>query len=485
MSSILIKNADYLVTMDNKRRVLRNASLYCEGKEIIEVDTERKVADKIIDASGMIVLPGFINTHLHIPQVFHRHCPAQQNKPIEQWIKVTTAINRELCREAAYYGALICFAELILSGVTTTSDYFYPFPRGKTGLIEATIQAAHDIGIRFTSIRGSMSLSKKQGTLYDEDVVEGSQEIIKKSQELIEKYHDNSKYSMIRIGLGPCLPWSSTEEDYRLAVKLAKKYPGVILQTHVSESLWEFNLIKKRYSLTPVEFMGKLGFVGPNVSFVHCNFLGENDLEIIKKTKTNIVVCPICNTRDATDGNGIAPLTKMSKVKINLSLGTDGAASNDSLNILSEMRYFRTVSVAKEGLFYYRNANQASFSYFPPSKVFDLVTLGGAKTLNRDDIGSLEKGKAADIVIFNPSRELNFAGVLNKWGALTSCQAIKPYYLIINGKVIVEKEEFKNISLRRIIKEFQKFHQKVIIQAQKKISFSLYDYPVWEKFCGG
>lgn len=481
MSSLLIKNADYLVTIDKKRRILRNASIFCQGPEIIEVNSKRKTADKVIDASGKIILPGFVNTHLHIPQVFHRHCPAQQNREIEKWIQITTSINREIDETAAYYGALVCFAELIFSGVTTSSDYFYPFPKGRKGLIEATVRAAKDIGIRFTSIRGSMSLSKKDGTLYDEDIVESSKEIIEKSEEFIRRFHDNSKFSMIRVGLGPCLPWASTPEDYRLTARLAKKYPGVILQTHVAESKWEYDFIKKKYKVSPVFLMKENGFIGSNVSFTHCNFLDNEDLNVIERTKTNVIVCPVCNTRDATDGNGIAPLSELFKRQINISLGCDGAASNDSMNFLEEMRFFRTVSPGKEGLFYHQKENQTKFSYYSPSVVFEVATLGGAKTLNRNDIGSIEEKKASDIVIFNPNREISHAGALNPWAALISCQAIKPEYVIINGEIVVDKGNLTSINLEESLKKFKKIQGEIIKKAEKKLRINLRDYFYWKR----
>lgn len=478
MSSLLIKNADYLVTMDKDRRILRHSSLYLEGPQIMEVDSPRKKADRVIDASGMVILPGFINTHLHIPQVFHRHCPAQQNQPIEQWIKITTSINQELDEEAAYHGALICFAELMLSGTTTTLDFFYPFPKGKKRLIEATVRAAKDIGIRFTSIRGSMSLSKKDGALYDEDVVEESGEIIDKSEDFIKHYHDNTEFSMVRVGIGPCLPWASTKNDYQLAVKLARKYKKVILQTHLAESVWENDFIREKYKVSPFKLMENCGFVGPNVSFVHANIGQENDWMILAKTKTNIVICPVCNTRNAADGNGVPPVSQLLKKKINISLGCDGAASNDSQNFLEELRFFRTVTPGREGLFYGDKTlkNQAKFTYYHPLFVYERATLGGAKTLNRDDIGSLEKGKAADLAIFNLKNKLSHAGVLNQWGSLISCQAIKPNYLVINGKVVVEQENIKSINLKEVLTKFQKIQQRIIKTTQKRLRINLIDY---------
>jgi len=476
MSTLLIKNADYAVTLDKKRRILRKASIYIEGNKIAEVGTKKIRADKVIDASGMVVFPGFINTHLHTPQVFHRHCPAQQNKPIAQWIKVTTSINREIDAEAAYYGAGICFAELMLSGATTVLDYFYPFVKGNKGTMEAVIKAAKDIGVRFTCIRGSMSQSKKKGTLYEEDVVEDLETVLVHSQEMIDKYHDQSDYSMIRIGVGPCLPFSSLEEDYREAVKLARKYKGVILQTHAAESAWEVEYCLRKFGERPIGLMEKTGFLGSDVSLVHCNMVTEREIKLLGKTKTNVVITPICNTRDAADGNGIAPLTELVKNGANISIGVDGPASNDSMNLQDEMRYLRTVSKAKEGLFWARSQGQVKYTYLNPMEVLAITNLGGAKTLNRSDIGSIEVGKAADLTIFDPEPEITHAGAVNKWGAIMSCQPIKPKYLIINGKIVIESGQIKTINLEEVNKRFRQLHQQVLRKAQKRLSINLVDY---------
>lgn len=470
MSSILIKNAEYLVTMNKKREILRNVSCLIENQQIKEIPTRKNQADKIIDASGMIVLPGFINTHLHTPQVFHRHCPAQQNKPIDEWIEITTSINREIDEEAMYYGALVCFAELISSGVTTTADYFYPFPKRREKNIFSTIKAALDIGIRLTSIRGSMSVGQKDGSRYADDIVETSEEILEGSEEFIKKFHDNSRFSMTRIGIGPCLPFASEEEDFSNAVELARRYKGVILQTHAGESLWETEYTKEKFSVSPIGLMEKTGFLGPDVGLTHCNVCSDKEIELLAKTRTNVVITPVCNTRDAADGNLIAPLGQLMNKKVNISIGTDGPASNDSLNFLEEMRCLRIVSMGKLGL-----------DYLPPSRVFDIGILGGAITLNRDDVGSIKPGKAADIVIFDPEKELNHAGTVNKWGALISCQAIKPVYVLINGKIVLEKGTITTIDVRKLISAFRKIHQKVIKRTEKKLRMNLSEYSAWEK----
>lgn len=474
---ILIKNAEYVVTMDPQRRVLQGSSLLLVGNRIAQVggDIDSRV-NQTIDATGMVVYPGFINTHLHSPQVFHRHSPAQQNKPIAEWISVTTSINRELDPEAAYYGSLICFAELMLSGVTTSLDYFYPFVKEKQGTFEAMIQAAKKIGIRLTAVRGSMSQSKEQGTLYDKDVVEPTEEILAHSENMINKHHDSRRLSMTRVGVGPCLPFASLEEDYVGAAMLARRNHGVIMQTHTAESKWEVDYCVRRLGFRPVELMERAGFLGPDVSLIHGNIINDEEISLLGRTGTNIVLTPICNTRDAADGNGIAPFTRLIKAGANISIGTDGPASNDSMNIQDEMRYLRVVSRGKEGLYWDPSEDQAKYSYLDPLAVLAIANLGGARTLGRDDIGSIKVGNAADLAIFDPDHEISHAGAVNKWGAIMSCSPIKPKYSIVNGEIVVSDGHLTRIDEDELNSKFRKIHKEVIGRAERYLNIDLVNY---------
>ncbi len=479
MTSLLLKNGDYVITLDPTQPILRGASVYIEDHVITEVNSQKDTADQVLDISGMVVFPGFINTHLHIPQVFHRHCPAQQNMPIAQWIAVTTSINREIDPEAMYYGALVCFTELMLSGVTTCLDYFYPFVKGKRGTMEATLQAAQDIGIRVTSVRGSMTRSKKDGTFYEDDVVEDLDNILAHSKEMIDTYHHPTDFSMQRIGVGPCVPFSSALQDYTDTARLARTSPGVILQTHVAESLWEGLYCQGQFGCrSPITLMHDTGFLGSDVSLVHCNFITDADVTLLGDTNTNVVVTPICNMRDAADGNGIAPLTALRKAGVNISIGVDGPASNDSMNIQDEMRYLRVVSKAKEGLYWHEREEQERFSYMTPLEAITMTNIGGAQTLNRHDIGVIATGKAADIVVFDPDREISHAGAVNKWGAMVSCAPIRPRYVIINGRIVIQDGESTTIDTRIVNNTFRQVHKNIITIAEKNIGQNLTEYPI-------
>lgn len=423
MTSILIRNADYLVTMNKKRQILRHASLYIEGREIKEVDSKRERAERIIDASGMIVLPGFINCHHHMFQSLFRNLPYLQNLEIDNWITSMIAISQEITPEASYWSAMTAMAELLLSGCTTNADFFYISPKNKKKVIEAIIKAAEDIGMRLH--------------LYQEN--EG----------MVAKYQQPEKFAMLHLGLGICAPFTRPKRDFEKMARLARKY-GVNLQVHVAESKFE-----KR----PVFYLESLGWMGPDVSYVHCIYVDREEIKNLAQSKTNVVHCPISNAR----GESIAPVTEMIKEGVNIGIGVDGSAGNDSSNILEEMRWARTLQGARKG-----------FTYLKPSEVLEMGTIGGAKVLNRDDIGSLEPGKAADVVIFETRNKISHAGaVCDPVGSLIASQAIPVEHVIVNGKTVVEGGELKTIDLQKIIDHQNRLAREIIKTAEEKTSLPL------------
>lgn len=416
-SSILIKNADYLVTMDQKRRILRNASLYIENQEIKEINSQRKKADKIINALGMIVLPGFINCHHHMFQSLFRNVPYQQNQKIENWIEAMTAMAGEITPEASYWSAVTAMAELLLSGCTTNADFFYLSLDNKD-VLEGIIKAAKDIGIRFH--------------FYQE------------SETIVKEHHQSEKFSMLRVGLGICAPFTKPKRDFEKMAKLARKY-GANLQVHVAESEFE-----KR----PVFYLQDVGWQGPDVSYVHCLYLDQEEIKTLVESHTSVVHCPVSNAR----GEGIAPITEMMEAGVNVGIGVDGSAGNDSSNMLEEMRWARTLQGARDG-----------FTYLKQSQVLEMGTIGGAKVLNRDDIGSLEEGKAADIAIFDTRDKISHAGaVCDPVGSLIASQAIPAEYVIINGKIVVEDKKLKTVDLQNIIENQNRLAGEIIKKVEEK-----------------
>jgi len=444
MKSILIKNADYLVSLDKAGRVLRKTSILIEGNKISQVGTKINKADKVIDASGKIVLPGFINMHHHLFQAFMRHLNGLQNQPIDKWIGKVTFLAKKMTPEAHYWAAIVNLAELILSGCTTTTDFLYVFPKQYDSgqLFEATIRATNDLGMRFHPFRGSMSLSKKDKALFADDVVESTEKIIVNTEAVIKRWHQKERGGMVKVGIAPCTVFTNSSEDYEQAASLAKKYK-VNLQTHLSETSYEQDYVREKFHTTPLEYLQKLGWDDSRVSWVHGIELGKEEIKLIKKHNQSVCHCPISNARSAIGQKGIAPIWEMLKLGVNIAIGTDGSAGNDSSNILEEMRWARTL----QGI-------RPEATYLKPMDVFYMATMGGAKALRWDDmLGSIEAGKCADIVIFNLNDSISHVGAWDKVGSLISCQAKRADTVIINGRVVVANGQLLSQNETNLIKK--------------------------------
>lgn len=450
--TFLIKDADYIVTMNNNREILRNYSILIEGNRIKKLTKKNVKADKVINASGMIVIPGFINCHHHMFQCGLRGNPKLQNQKIDKWIKIVCDYTKQIDEEVVYYSALANMAELLLYGCTTTTDMHYIFPKNKNGFFEATIRAAKDIGIRFHPYRGSMSLSKKNGSFFPDDVVEDSEAIALQSEEMIRRYHDSSSQSMLKIGMAPCTIFTSSKLDYENATFLSKRYK-INLQTHLSESEFENNYSLKKLGRRPFKYLHDMGWVGEKVSFVHGINLNKEEIREIAKTKTNIIHCPISNARAPIGEKGIAPVWEMLEDKVNVAIGTDGSASNDSSNVLEELRWARTLQgIRKES------------TYLKPMQVLEIGTINGAKLLNwTDSIGSIEEKKAADISCFKIKNKIEHTGSI--WDPITlliSTQAVRAEVVIDNGKVVVKNEKLEFFNEQEITDKLNKLIKKAL-----------------------
>ena len=213
MGSLLARNASVLVTMDGERRELKDAGIYAEDGIIKQVGPTPELpatADTVIDLSGQIVLPGFVNTHHHLNQTLTRNFPAAQNNNLFPWLKALYRAWARTDAEGSRASTLIGLAELAPSGCTTVFDHTYVFKNGNN--VDCQIEAARELGVRFHASRGSMSLGESKGGLPPDDCVEDEDFILKDSQRVIERYHDASAGSMTQVVLAPCSPFSVTAE---------------------------------------------------------------------------------------------------------------------------------------------------------------------------------------------------------------------------------------------------------------------------------
>ena len=441
MSSLLIKNAKYLATMDGSDyhetgRELYNTSIFCENGIIKSIFSNQKEisADKIIDASNYVVIPGLVNTHHHLFQTLTKAIYKAQNASLFEWLKTLYPIWSNITPIELKSAVRIGLSELILSGCTTSSDHQYIFPNGVT--LENEIEVAEELGIRFHPTRGSMSIGESNGGLPPDYLIEDEKNILKDSIRVIERWNDPNHNSMIRISLAPCSPFSVSKDLMVETAKLARHYQ-VGLHTHLAENFEDVVYSKEIFGLTPGQYIEELGWTGKDVWHAHCVKLTDNEINLFAKTKTGIAHCPCSNMRL---GSGIIPLNKMLNKGVDIGLGVDGSASNDSGNLLNEARqalYLQRVNNNKSNL----NARQALW----------LATAGGAKVLNRNDIGSLKLGNCADFAIYDLSN-LELAGAVDDpVGALIFCGPLKSKYTICNGKILSVDNNIINLDIEETI----------------------------------
>ena len=442
MSTLLVKNIHILVTLDAERREIRNGALLVQDNAIAQVVTTPELpqtADDVLDLKGRyIVLPGLINTHHHFYQVLTRVIPAAQDCTLFHWLQNLYPIWANLTPDAISISAQMAAAELMLSGCTTASDHLYIYPNGCT--LDDEIRAIQAIGLRFHPTRGSMSVGESQGGLPPDSVVENEADILKDSQRLIEQYHDNSRYSMLRMALAPCSPFSVTPDLMRQSAALARSYPGVRLHTHLAENQSDIDYSLATFGMIPGDYAESVGWLGDDVWHAHCVKLDDRSIQKFGQTGTGVSHCPCSNTRLAS---GIAPIRQMLDAGVPISLGVDGSASNDGGNMLQEARMAFLLARVRE-------TNAAAMT---AREILEVATLGGAKVLGRDDVGALAVGMAADFIAINLDRP-QFAGALHDpVAALIFCQANAVDYSFINGKKVVDQGRLTPVELETLVEK--------------------------------
>ena len=450
MSSILIKNIKEIVTMDRERTRLKGYSLLIKDNIISKITRDIKFpAEEIIDGSDYFLYPGLINTHHHFYQTLTRNIPQVQNVELFNWLKYLYPIWARLTPQAVYYSSLVAIGELLKTGCTTAVDQFYVFPKGQPKeLVDEEFRAAQEIGIRFHGSRGSMSLSEKDGGLPPDEVVQTEEEILSDSQRVIEKFHDYKPFAMQRVVLSPCSPFSVTENLLRESIKLARNYK-VESHTHLAETKDEDGFCQKTFCLRPLKYMEKVGWLGDDVWFAHCVHLTENEIDLLAETGTGVAHCPVSNQKLAS---GAANIPYMLKKKVAVGLAVDGSASNDSSNMIAELK----AAFLMHRLIY-------GISSMSAEEVLSMATNGGRDVLNQPEIGSLEEGKAADMFLIN-TKKMGFAGGLSDSvsALITSGDSQIVDITIVNGKIVVCDGKLVNIDEEKVAEIANEISQKMI-----------------------
>jgi cytosine/adenosine deaminase-related metal-dependent hydrolase len=427
VNRLLIDGCDVVVTMDDDGTEVAGGSILIEDGVVAWVGSSPPPAAhggaagaERLDGRGIVAVPGLINTHHHLYQTLTR--VRAQDQGLFGWLRELYPVWAGVDVEWERAAARVSLAELALSGCTTTTDHHYLFPPGRTGLLEAEIDAARELGLRFHPCRGSMDLGQSRGGLPPDSVVEDTDDALAATEEAVARHHDPGPGSMLRIAVAPCSPFSVTERLMRESAELARRL-DVRMHTHIAETLEEEAFCVETFDRRPLELLDDWGWLGPDVWLAHCVHLDDKDVRRVAETGTGVAWCPTSNLRL---GSGIAPAVSLLREGATVGLGVDGAASNDAGNLQAEIRQGVLVSRARgaaEGL--------------SAREVLRVATAGGAACLGRDDVGSLEPGKRADVALF-PVDDLSHAGgEVDPVAALVLCGSVRPRHLLVEGRAVV------------------------------------------------
>ena len=440
MSSLLIQNIRTLVSCDDSDTVYENVDLYAEDGFIRAIGpTLPQRAEQTIDASNMLCYPGLVNTHHHLYQIFSRNLPEVQNMELFDWLKTLYEIWKNLDEDVIRLSTLTGLGELMKHGCTTCFDHHYVFPARAGDLIGAQFAAADTLGMRFYASRGSMDLSKKDGGLPPDSVVQSVDEILKDSDDLIRRYHDPSPGAMHRVALAPCSPFSVSAELLRESAILARER-GVRLHTHLCETKDEENFMLAREGVRPLEYMERLGWTGSDVWYAHGIHFNDEELRFLAKTGTGVAHCPISNMKLAS---GVARVPEMLRLGVPVGLAVDGSASNDGSSLLEEMR----VAFLLHRL---HSSRDAPSGY----DILKMATRGSARLLGRDDIGSLAVGKCADLFLIDAQRLELVGAAYDPRSVLSTVGVRGPVdYTVVHGRVTVEHGRLTAVDEAQIARE--------------------------------
>lgn len=436
--SLFIKNIKTLVTCDNEDSVFNNINIFIENGVIKHIGSDIFDADETIDAKDMIVYPGLINTHHHLYQTFTRNLPEVQNMELFPWLTYLYEIWKGLDSDVIRYSSMIGMGELMKCGCTTCFDHHYVFPKdAENTLIDTQFEAATELGIRMHASRGSMSLSKKDGGLPPDSVVQNIDKILYDSERLVNKYHDSTRFSMRQVALAPCSPFSVTSDLLKESANLARKL-NVRLHTHLAETKDEENFTLEKFNMRPLEYMESLGWIGSDVWFAHGIHFNDNELKKLADTKTGIAHCPISNMKLSS---GIARIPDLIKLGVPVGLAVDGSASNDGSNLLEEIRVCYL-------LHRLNSSTKAPTGY----DILKLATRGSADVLGRTDIGYLKEGMAGDLFMINTNR-IELVGTNYDPKSIFGTVGFKGGvdYTIVNGKIVVKNGTLVNVDESKLI----------------------------------
>ena len=430
----IIKNAHTILTMDDMRRELNGHDILLRDGVISEIGENFSVpaGAEIVDAQNAVITPGLVNTHHHLYQSLTRAVPGGQDALLFGWLQTLYPSWAGFGPEEMRVSAMLGLSELALSGCTMSSDHLYLFPNGAR--LDDTIEGAAEVGLRFFPTRGAMSIGESDGGLPPDHLVENEERILNDCIRVIDRFHNTSESSMVRVGVAPCSPFSVSRELMRDAALLARD-KSVFLHTHLAENDEDIAYSLEKFGCRPGQYAEDLGWIGDDVWHAHCVKLDQQEIDLFSKSGTGVAHCPCSNCRL---GSGIAPVRTMRDQDVKVGLGVDGSASNDMANLMNEARQTMLLQRVQNGA----DAMSAR-------EAMETATRGGADVLGRPECGRIAVGKRADIAIWDISG-IESAGSWDP-AALVIAGSNKVRHLFVEGRQIVRDWNIVTLDLPKLI----------------------------------
>ncbi|MGH3858754.1 8-oxoguanine deaminase [Actinokineospora sp.] len=430
MSTVVISGCS-VVTMDPSRTEHPSGHIVVDDARITAVGAGPGPRDlpgaTYVDATGCLATPGLVNTHHHLYQWVTRGLAADHT--LFDWLMTLYPIWAGIDEDTVRVAATGALGWLARTGCSTTMDHHYVFPAGAGDLLAAEVDAARAIGLRFLPTRGSMDLGRSRGGLPPDHVVEDIDTVLAATADAIDRFHDPSADSMLRIGAAPCSPFSVTGDLLRQVADLARD-KRVRLHTHLAETVDEAEFCLDRFGCTPIDYVSALGWLGPDVWLAHGVHFDDVAIGQLGTSGTGVAHCPSSNARL---GAGVCRTRDLRDAGVPVGLGVDGAASNESSSLLEEVRHavLFARAVGGPGALTVRDG-------------LEMATLGGATVLGWErDIGSLEPGKLADVALWRLDT-LRHADIADPVAALVLGAPPPLELLLVQGRPVVERDRLVN-----------------------------------------
>jgi 8-oxoguanine deaminase len=423
----------WIVTMDDAGTEHEHGWLQVENGLVVACGAGDAPA-RAEDLGGAVVTPGFVNTHHHLYQTLTR--ARAQEADLFTWLKTLYPVWARIDDQMEYAAARCGLAELALSGASTVFDHHYVFPRGVSGLVEAEVRAAQELGVRIVASRGSMDLGESDGGLPPDALVEDIDTILADT----ERLHALADGAMVQVAVAPCSPFSVTTRLMEESAALARRL-GLQLHTHLAETVEENTYCRELFGCTPVEYLERVGWIAEDVWCAHCVHLSADDVVSFGRAGVGVAHCPTSNLRL---GAGVAPIRDLLDAGVRVGLGVDGSASNERSDLFVDMKNALLVARGRGG--------GAALS---AREAIRLATRGGGEVLHRADLGSLEPGKRADFAVWRTDG-LEFGGAEDLVANLVLSGPHRVDRLVVGGEDVVRGGALVRANEQEIAHEHRK-----------------------------